>query len=656
MLEVEQNGDRLRQEGDVAGAIAAFQEAMGHNPDGRILTKLARAHVDQGDVEEALRCVLAVVEAGDDYRSWQSAARLLPSLPTGEERQRVRGAVLGSFTTSHLTPLIELAARAIGLVIELYEGGYGQYRQELLNPNSGFYAHDPSLVILAVHEGELALPALVPAADVGAVVETELTKWTTYWDTIRGNSSARVVQHNFALPTELPFGHLTASLPGSRPALAQALNLRLGAAASGRVGIVDCERLASSFGKERWFNPRQWYAAKQAVALEALPVLARHTAAVVGAQFGISRKCIVLDLDNTLWGGIVGEDGLAGLQLGGGATGEAFVGFQRYLLQLKERGILLAVCSKNNDRDAREVFEKHPAMVLGLDDIACFVASWDPKPEQVRRVARELNLGLDALVFVDDNPAEADAIRQLAPEVAVVRLPSDPAEYVQTLAAMPLFESASFTPEDSERTAHYRARSEARQLEESAGSVEEFLASLRMEATLAEFDDVDMPRIAQLVAKTNQFNLTARRHSQAALESFRDDPAVVTMSARLRDRFADHGLIAVLVAEQRDDSLVIDTWLMSCRVIGRDLEQAMLNELAGLARVRGCKALRGIYVPSARNQLVADLYPRLGFSPATDEVGDSGAGAESTSWDLELDRVPPDLAPSIEVTAARDDA
>ncbi len=341
---------------------------------------------------------------------------------------------------------------------------------------------------------------------------------------------------------------------------------------------------------------------------------------------------------------------------GEGATGEAFVGFQRYLLQLKERGILLAVCSKNNDRDAREVFEKHPAMVLGLEDIACFVASWDPKPEQVRRVARELNLGLDALVFVDDNPAEADAIRQLAPEVAVVRLPSDPAEYVQTLAAMPLFESASFTPEDSERTAHYRARSEARQLEESARSVEEFLASLRMEATLAEFDDVDMPRIAQLVAKTNQFNLTARRHSQAALESFRDDPAVVTMSARLRDRFADHGLIAVLVAEQRDDSLVIDTWLMSCRVIGRDLEQAMLNELAGLARARGCKTLRGIYVPSARNQLVADLYQRLGFSPATDEVGDGGAGAESTSWDLELDRVPPDLAPSIEVTAARDDA
>lgn len=620
-------------------------------PDGRTLVKLARAHLDHGDVEDARRCVLAVVEAGDDYRSWQSAAKLLPRLPVDSGRQRVRGALLGSFTTSHLAPLIELAAGATGLAVDLYEGGYGQYRQELLNPSSGLYAHDPEIVILAMHEGELALPPLVDAADADAVVEAELATWTTYWDTIRGNSSARVVQYNFALPTELPFGHLTTSLPGSRQAMAQAINLRLGAAASGRVGIVDCERLASGFGKGRWFSPRQWHSAKQAVALDALPVLARHTAAVVGAQFGISRKCIVVDLDNTLWGGIVGEDGLEGLQLGGGAAGEAFAAFQRYLLQLKERGILLAVCSKNNDRDAREVFERHPEMVLGLEDIACFLASWDPKPEQVRRVARELNLGLDALVFVDDNPVEADAIRQMVPEVAVVRLPSDPAEYVQTLAAMPLFESASLTPEDSERTAQYRARSEARVLEESAGSLEEFLASLGMEATLAAFDDLDMPRVAQLVGKTNQFNLTTRRHPQAVLESFRDDPAVVTMSARLRDRFADHGLIAVLVAEQRGDSLVIDTWLMSCRVIGRDLEHAMLNELATLARARSCKTLRGSYVRSARNQLVADLYPRLGFRPVKDGTAGGEADAESTSWILELTGDPPGLTPSVEVIA-----
>ena len=292
-------------------------------------------------------------------------------------------------------------------------------------------------------------------------------------------------------------------------------------------------------------------------------------------------------------------------------------------------------------------------MVLDLEDIACFVASWDPKPEQVRRVARELNLGLDALVFVDDNPAEAEAIRQLAPRGGRGSVAFGSGR-VRPNARCHAFVRVGFLHPGRLRAHGPVPRSsEARQLEESAGSVEEFLASLGMEATLAEFDDVDMPRIAQLVGKTNQFNLTARRHSQAALESFRDDPAVVTMSARLRDRFADHGLIAVLVAEQRDDSLVIDTWLMSCRVIGRDLEQAMLNELAGLARARGCKALRGIYVPSARNQLVADLYERLGFSPATDEVGDGGAGAESTSWSLELDGVPPGPAPSIEVTAAR---
>jgi FkbH-like protein len=651
-LGVERHGDRLRQGGDITGAVAAYQEALQDKPDGRILVKLARAHFDQGALEEALRCVLAVVGAGDDYRSWQSAAALLPRLSTGPERRPIRGALLGSFTTAHLAPLVELAARASGLTIDLYEGGYGQYRQELLNPTSELYARDPEVVILAVHEGELGLPPFVDAADAVAVVESELANWTTYWEAIGEHSSARIVQYNFALTAPAPFGHLTTTLPGSRHAMAQALNLRLGAAAAGRVGIVDCERLASSIGKERWFSARQWHSAKQAVALEVLPVLARHTAAVVGAQFGISRKCVVLDLDNTLWGGIVGEDGLSGLKLGGGAVGEAFVAFQRYLLQLKERGILLAVCSKNNDRDAREVFERHPEMVLRLEDIAFFLASWDPKPEQVRRVARELNLGLDALVFVDDNPVEAEAVRQLTPDVSVVQLPSDPADYVQTLAALPLFETASFTLEDAERTAQYQARSDAMRLEAAAGSVEDFLASLEMEATLAEFDDVDMPRIAQLVGKTNQFNVTTRRHSRATLASFRSDPAVVTMSARLRDRFADHGLIAVLVAEQQRDSLVIDTWLMSCRVIGRNLEHAMLNELARLARIRGCTTIRGTYIRSARNQPVADLYPRLGFSPENHGALEEEDETESTSWVLELGDGPPVIPPSIEITTS----
>ena len=272
---------------------------------------------------------------------------------------------------------------------------------------------------------------------------------------------ARVVQFGFALPDLAPLGHLAARLPGARATAIQALNLRLGRAAGDRVSIVDCERLSALLGKERWFDPRYWHLSKQAVALGALPLLARHTAAVIGAALGLTRKCLVLDLDNTLWGGVIGEDGLGGIRLGGGAEGEAFVAFQEYLLVLKERGVILAVCSKNNEADAKEPFESHPEMRLRLDDLAVFVASWDPKPEQVRGSPPSLDLGLDSLVFVDDNPAEREAMRQLCPEVDVVALPAEPALYARALSQYLPFESSVLTAEDAHRTEQYRARAGA---------------------------------------------------------------------------------------------------------------------------------------------------------------------------------------------------
>ncbi|MDX6483708.1 MAG: hypothetical protein QOE95_1479, partial [Gaiellaceae bacterium] len=535
--------------------------------------------------------------------------------------------LLGSYTTNQLATMLWLAALRIGISLELYESPYGQYRQELLDPSSPAHAFDPELVVLAVHAGELALPPYGddPEGDVAAEVE----RWTSLWRTFGTRSGATIVQHGFALPPDAPFGHLGATLPGSRQAMGQAVNSQLAASAPPGVAFVDCERLAALVGKRRWFDARYWHFAKQAVALDALPILARHTAAVIAARLGLSRKCLALDLDNTLWGGIVGEDGLDGIRLGETPDGEAFQAFQESILALERRGIVLAVCSKNNDADAREVFERHPAMRLGLDDVALFVADWRSKPEQLRTVAETLDIGLEALVFVDDNPAEREAVRRLLPEVDVIPLPQEPSEYVGALADYLLFEPSSFTTEDERRTEQYRGRREAVAAASSADSIEDFYRSLEMRADVTPFTNSDLPRIAQLVGKTNQFNLTTRRHSAVALEAFARDPACVHLSFRLSDRFTDHGLVAVVAAFERDGLLDVDTWLMSCRVIGRTLEETVLQELCRAALDRGCATIEGTYVPSPKNELVRDLYRRLGFEPLGEHEG-------TTRWSYDV--------------------
>ena len=596
--------DRLR-------ADAARHEA----PPAAITLQLARALRQRGDEAEAWRWALATVDGGDDFAAWRGAAALLrQGEPEGVARplRTLRVALLGSYTTTQLGELLPLAARRLGVALTLYEAPYGQYRQELLDPASAMHAFAPDLVLVCTHHGELALPAhsATPDADVDA----EVARWSSLW----AAAGTAVVQHNFAAPYEQPLGNLGAALPGSRAAMTQLVNARLGAAAAasgGAVSIVDCERLSAQHGKARWFDPRFWHLSKQGVALDALPLLARHTAAVIAARLGLSRKCLVLDLDNTLWGGIIGEDGMHGIRLGGNAEGEAFVAFQEYVLALKDKGVILAVVSKNNDADAREPFERHPEMRVRLADVAAFVANWEPKSDGIRRVAEQLSIGLDAIAFVDDNPAERQIIRELLPEVDVIRLPADPALYTRALADYLGFETASFTAEDASRTAQYRARAEGAALAAGAGSIEEFYRGLQMQALIAPFDAAQLPRVAQLVGKTNQFNLTTRRHGLAELRAFMDDPRCVHLTLRLRDRFADHGLVAVLVAvgDAAGETLDIDTWLMSCRVLGRTAEAAMLARLSRQAVEQGYRWITGSYVPTAKNGLVRDVYARLGF-------------------------------------------
>jgi FkbH-like protein len=326
----------------------------------------------------------------------------------------------------------------------------------------------------------------------------------------------------------------------------------------------------------------------------------------------------VLDLDNTLWGGVVAEDGLEGIEIGDTSPrGEAFKAFQRYVSSLKERGVLLAVCSKNDHARAMEPFEKHPEMILRPDDFVSFKANWEPKSDNLRQMAAELHLGLDSLVFVDDNPAEIEIVRQFAPAVTTILLAGDVAEFAGQLQDCRLFEPRSITSEDAERTRQYRAESERQAVLGSAADMDTYLESLAMEAVVREFASVDVPRLAQLINKSNQFNLTTRRRTEAEVNALIGRPDHICLSMRLRDRFGDHGLISIVIGRVSGEAFQIDTWLMSCRVLKRQVEDTLLNELSRLARARGCLYLEGTYRSTPKNEMVREFYPRMGFHTRT---------------------------------------
>lgn len=600
-------------------------------PGPQACLQVAGVYGRRGEAARAVQWAFAATDAGTGLADWLAAGRIIDRYAgqLGPAARRARVAVLGSYTTAQFAALLRIATARAGVDVEIYESGYDQYRMELLNPESRLYAFRPDIVVLAVHDGAVTLPE--HSDDPEAAVDAELARWTSLWDLVADRLGARVVQHMFAVPPEVALGHLARRVPGSRYAMLHRLNSRLGEAAGDRVGLVDCERLSASAGKHVWFDARYYHLAKQAVGLDVVALLARHTAAVIGAQLGLSRKCLVLDLDNTLWGGVLGEAGPHGIALGSGAVGEAYSAFQRYVLELKRKGVVLAVCSKNNDADVREAFQQNPDMLLRLEDIAVLMASWEDKPAAIRRIAERLGIGLDSLVFVDDNPAEREAVRQLVPEVDVVALPAEPAGYVRALADYPFFEMAAVTAEDAARTDQYRARAEAAAGQASAGSLEEFLDSLDMHAVIDPITEANIARVTQLIGKTNQFNLTTHRLAQAEVELIGSDPAWLSQVVRLRDRFADHGIIGVLLACQRDTVLEVDTWLLSCRVIGRRVEETMMAEVLRAATARGCTLVRGTYLPSPKNGQVADLYERLGFTPAGTDP-ESGA----TFWERAL--------------------
>jgi FkbH-like protein len=370
--------------------------------------------------------------------------------------------------------------------------------------------------------------------------------------------------------------------------------------------------------------------------LDAVPLYADHIGRLLGAARGKARKCLVMDLDNTLWGGVIGDDGLEGLVLGqNSVVGEAHVALQRFILDLRRRGVVLAVCSKNEDATARLPFREHTEMVLEENQIAVFMANWSDKASNLREIAATLNIGIDSLVLLDDNAREREQVRQVLPEVAVPELTEDPADYITLLADAGYFEAVGLSEEDMARADFYQANSERISLQK-VGNLEEYLRSLQMVATISSFDAIGRVRIVQLINKSNQFNLTTRRYSEGEVEAFENNPFKFCLRVRLADRFGDNGMISVVIFDIGSDEWSCDTWLMSCRVLGRRIEELVLATVASAASNAGAKRLVGTYIPTEKNALVAEHFAKLGFAKLS-ELAD---GASTWALDLETYRSP----------------
>jgi FkbH-like protein len=568
----------------------------------------------------------------------RALTQLAAKLP--ERTPRLRLALVGSSTLDHLVPGIRIGALRRGLLVDVTVGMYGQWRQQIMDAASDLYAAKPDVVLIAVDALSLLpeLPLGTPEDEVADIIEETATDLANLWAMLRDRAKAVVVQQTLWSDEPPLFGHFERLLPAAPFAMAHRLDAVLAerARASNTI-LFDLRQAAMSVGARHIGDVSLWHHAKQSIAPAAVPWAGDHVGRILAAIRGLSKKVLVLDLDNTLWGGVIGDDGVEGIVLGqGNASGEAFIAFQRYAKRLAERGIVLAVSSKNDRAVAEAAFANHPEMVLKLSDFAAFEADWNDKPSALKRIAEQLELGLDSFVFVDDNPAERDLMRRTLPQVAVPELPVAPEHYARCVADAGYFEAIAFTPEDTQRNAQYVANKERRRMQSSATDMGSFLRDLQMVMTVSPFTPTDIARITQLINKTNQFNLTTRRYTEAEVRAMMEDPRIVTLTARLADKFGDNGLISILIGRpaERDGTkaIEIDTWLMSCRVLGRRVEETTLRIMAEESRARGAEALLGRYVPTSKNGMVKDHYAKLGFEPLA-----NGHNSGETLWRLALD-------------------
>ncbi|HXB45694.1 MAG TPA: HAD-IIIC family phosphatase [Puia sp.] len=531
--------------------------------------------------------------------------------------KKIKLAVLGDTATQFLSQALRGTGFDHGYDLQIWEADFNQIERQVFDNASELYAFGPEVVILFQSSHKL----------LGKYNKLKLEKHTSFgsdelesidalYQALTRNVKAKVIYYNYTEIDDGVFGNYASKTDFSFLLQLRKLNyeLMLYAAKNDNFYLCDISTIQNLVGKAHFFQPAVYINSEMVLSIDVLPRVAAKTMDIINALNGKFKKCIILDLDNTTWGGVIGDDGLENIQIGSLGIGKAFTEFQYWVKKLKNRGIIIAVCSKNTESFAKEPFEKHPDMVLHLEDIAVFIANWENKVDNIRRIQNILNIGLDSMVFLDDNPFERNLVRENIPEICVPELPEDPAEYLEYLYGLNLFETISFSNEDRERTKLYQTESQRATVQQKFTNEDDFLKSLNMVSLVEPFNRFNTPRVAQLSQRSNQFNLRTVRYTDADIQSLASSQDHFTFSFTLEDKFGDNGLICVIILQKDGDrTLFIDTWFMSCRVLKRGMEHFVLNTIANFARETGFTTLKGEHIPTAKNEMVKEHYKSLGF-------------------------------------------
>lgn len=614
------------------------------SPDLRNRIREAVTRGDAGAVLSLSRQLLAASEKTADVMFCAATFRQMgDALCSQLGLKKLKTYVVRSVTLEPVLPFLTVAAVMDGYVLDVSMGGYGSYVDELLNPDGELGRSRPDLVLVVLDMEELAGRLPESCADgIGSGVEQEIEDCAErvgqLLRSFRASSNARLLLQGLVLPDRTSLGDVAdANLPHSLTNALASLNRKLAGLCSSISDCVffDVDRVAARHGRARWSDTRMYLASRLPVAAECFSLYAAGFVRTFSALFRAPRKVLCTDLDNTLWGGILGEDGPEGIATGTAFPGNCYLSYQRYLKQLSRRGVLLAIASKNNEQDVRDVFRSRAAdLAVTLDDFVAFRINWNDKAESLREMAEELSFGLDSFVFVDDNPAECEAIHQQLPQVAVISAPvNEPWKLVDVLARQTLFDTISVTGEDLHRTDEYKAQAQRAELARTFGSREDFLASMGIVCTFLSALDAPLARAVQLVAKTNQFNLTTRRRSAAEIEEFASTRGGQAVVVRVRDRFGDAGAVGLALARTSGGICHIDSLLLSCRVIGRGVETALLAQIAEQARRDAAHTLVGEFIATPKNAPCATFYSDHGF---TLRPAPQNASSDSIFYELDL--------------------
>ncbi len=527
----------------------------------------------------------------------------------------LKAALLGDSATQFLATAIKGVAVEQGYNIDMFEADYNQVERQLMDPTSELYDFAPDYIIVFQSTHKLLSKYNKLAAEEQSSLANERLEFVKY---ICGSTKSRIIYFNYPEIDDSIFGSYSNKTQNSFTYQVRKLNYELMNIAQDfpNFFICDIATIQNKLGRDLMFHPSVYISTEMLLSIEALPYVAYRTMDIIMSLQGKFNKCLILDLDNTVWGGVIGDDGLEKIQLGHElGIGKAFTEFQEWALKLKKRGVIIAICSKNNESTAKEPFEKHPEMVLRLDDIAVFVANWDNKADNIRKIQSILNIGFDSMVFLDDNPFERNLVRENLPDVVVPELPEDPGQYLEYLYSLNLFETATYSSADADRTKQYQIESQRTIAQFNFTNEADFLKSLDMKSEVRPFNTFNTPRVSQLSQRSNQFNLRTIRYTETEIEQLSNDEAFHNFSFTLTDKYGDNGLICVVIIKHKDkDTIFIDTWFMSCRVLRRGMENFTLNTIVKHARDRGYKRIVGEYIPTAKNNMVANHYPSLGFN------------------------------------------